>query len=569
MKKIVSILFIFLLGISFNSCESYLEEEMISDVSSSSYYTTEEGLKDAVEAAYSYLKNQYFAQECGSSLTVFGTDEYANGSDGSHKSLSQYYFDTSESFVEALWESMYLAINQCNAVIGRAEEIAEIDESTKNELVAEARFLRALYYFILIRQYGDVHLTLEETVGVETEANKTSRDIIYSTAIIPDLEYAIGILPESQSDYGRATKGAAQFLLSKAYLSLGWYAGDSDAFEEAVTYAETVINSGTYAMLDNYADIWDIDNQINSEVIWSVQNTTDALTNGNGNRLHLYFCMEYDKLAGMQRSIEYGRPWKRFAPTPYLLSLWDRQYDARYYNGFFHVWNANYESSMLEGMTFGDTAIFIPGVNIGEKYYVADETGNRVEKTLTQEYVDARHNYSMQIYTPDTRNNGEANTGYSEKVYPTTTKFMDPDRADKNDAAGTRDFFVMRLAEAYLIAAEAHFKLGENDEAADMLNEVRKRAAWPGYENDMLISESDVTLDFILEERARELFGEQQRWQDLTRTGTLIERVKLYCNATNSINYAVDNIVSKHLLRPIPQDHIDKCSNDYEQNEGW
>lgn len=569
MKKIVSILIISILGVLSQSCDSYLEEEMISDVSSASYYTTEEGLQDAVEAAYAYLKNQYFGQECGSSLTVFGTDEFANGSDGSHKALSQYYYDTSESFVEDLWESMYLAINQCNAVVARSEEIADIDESTKSELVAEARFLRAFYYFVLVRQWGDVHLTLDETVGVETEANKTAEEDIYETAIFPDLEYAISILPEEQSDYGRATKGAAQFLLAKAYLDYGWTTNSTDAFTKAASYAEAVINSGNYSMLDDYADVWDINNQINAEVVWAVQNTSDPLTNGNGNRLHLYFLMEYDKLPGMQRTVEYGRPWKRFAPTPYLLSLWDRQYDARYYKGFFHVWNANYESSMLEGMTFGDTAIFIPGVNVGEKYYVADDNGNRVEKTLTQQYVDARHGYSMQIYTPDTRNNGEASTGYSEKVYPTTCKFLDPARASKNDAAGTRDFFVMRLSEAYLIAAEAYFKLTENESAADMLNEVRVRAAWPGYEDEMMISASDVSLDFILEERARELFGEQQRWYDLTRTGTLVERVKLYCNATNSANYAVDNIEDKHVLRPIPQDHIDKCSNDYEQNEGW
>lgn len=568
MKKIVSILVIFILGISFQSCESYLEETMISDVSSASYYTTEEGIQDAVESAYAYLKDQYYGQECGNSLTVFGTDEYANGSDGGHKSLSQYYYDPSESFVKNLWNSMYIAINQCNAVVSRAEQIEQIDEPVKNELVAEARFLRALYYYILVQQYGDVHLSLEETVGVETEANKTSRDVIYSTAIIPDLEYAIGILPDEQSDYGRATKGAAQFLLSKVYLSLGWYSGDSEAFDKAITYAETVIGNDNYALLDNYGAVWDINNQINSEVIWSVQNTSDPLTNGNGSRGHLYFLMEYDKLPGMQRTTEYGRPWKRFAPTPYLLSLWDRQYDNRYYNGFFHVWKANNESSMLEGMALGDTAIFMPGVNVGEKYYVADESGNRVEKTLSQSYIDARHNYSMRIYTPDVRN-GEANTGFSEKIFPTPTKWMDPARADKNTAEGTRDFFVMRLAEAYLIAAEAYYKTGQNEEAAEMLNKVRVRAAWPGFETEMRIEAGDVTLDFILEERARELFGEMQRWQDLSRTGTLVDRVEKYCNATNSPNYAVDNVEAKHLLRPIPQDHIDKCANEYPQNTGW
>ena len=240
-NRIKNILFPIFIVIFATSCKNYLEEDMISDISSSSYYTTEEGLNDAVEAAYSYLKDTCYAQEPGMSLTVFGTDTYANGSDGSHKLLSQYNFDTSESYVEALWNKMYTAINQCNAVIGRSSEVTADDEATIEGIVAEARFLRALYYFILVRQYGDVHLTLEETTGVETEANRTSRDTIYTQAIIPDLESAISILPETQDDYGRATKGAAQLLLSKVYLTYGWYANNQDAFEKAITYADLVI----------------------------------------------------------------------------------------------------------------------------------------------------------------------------------------------------------------------------------------------------------------------------------------------------------------------------------------
>ena len=120
----------------------------------------------------------------------------------------------------------------------------------------------------------------------------------------------------------------------------------------------------------------------------------------------------------------------------------------------------------------------------------------------------------------------------------------------------------MRLADAYLVAAEAQFKMCNTDRAAEYINVVRRRAAWPGKEAEMEITVADVTLDFILEERARELAGENHRWFDLTRTGTLVDRVRRY-------NPKAIGIQDYHILRPIPQDQIDKTSNDYPQNPGY
>ncbi|MDL5512916.1 RagB/SusD family nutrient uptake outer membrane protein [Arenibacter sp. M-2] len=549
------------------SCNDYLEENMISDVSSDSYYSTKEGLEDAMNAAYSYLKVQYFGQESGMSMTVYGTDLHSNGSDG-NKKLGQYNFDPSLDELWEVWSTMYQGINQCNAIIERTDKNEEVNEDFKIELTAEARFLRAMYYFILVRQFGDVHLTLSETIGIETEANKTSRNEIYQTAIIPDLEYGIANLPDKQVDYGRATKAAAQFLLSKVYLTYGWLENDKEIFKKSIRLAEDIIKNENYSLLSDYADLWKIDNQKNSEVIWGIQNSTDPLTRGNGNRSHLFFLMGYDKLPGMKRSIDYGRPYIRYSPTPYALSLWNREYDSRYYKSYQHVWFANNTGNLLPAQKVGDTAIFLPGVNIGQKYYISGENGSRVEKILTQNYVDAHHNQTHVIYTPEERN-GEAGTGYTERVYASLGKFIDPTRESTNLKEGTRDFFVMRLAEAYLIAAEAYIKIDDKVNAAKMLNVVRRRAAWPGFESQMKITESEVRLDLILEERGRELLGEMQRWYDLSRMGVLLDRVKMYSNATNSPNYAKNNITEKHTLRPIPQNQIDRTSNAYNQNPGW
>jgi hypothetical protein len=121
----------------------------------------------------------------------------------------------------------------------------------------------------------------------------------------------------------------------------------------------------------------------------------------------------------------------------------------------------------------------------------------------------------------------------------------------------------MRLGEAYLLRAEARFQQGDLQGAADDINVIRTRAAWPGKEAEMQITAGDVDIDFILDERARELDGEGQRWWDLVQTGKLVERVRLH----NS--QAAPNIQEHHIRRPIPQDQIDRTEGGYAQNPGY
>jgi hypothetical protein len=130
---------------------------------------------------------------------------------------------------------------------------------------------------------------------------------------------------------------------------------------------------------------------------------------------------------------------------------------------------------------------------------------------------------------------------------------------------GTRfkRLFVMRLADTYLLRAEARFNQANTTGAADDINVVRERAAWPGKEADIMITAGDVDMDYILEERARELDAEQCRWYDLTRTGTLVERVRLY-NPEGA-----EDIQDFHIHRPIPQTQIDRTLGGYPQNCGY
>ncbi len=546
------------------SCDDYLEEELVSNVSSASYYPTVQGFEDATKATYSFLKS-FYGVERGFTLTVFGTDTYTNGSDGGFKGVNTYdgRLNGTDGFIRDAWRDFYRGINQANAVIERAAGIEGLDEDARALRVAEARFLRALYYFNLTRQYGDIHLSLEETQGIEITANRTPAAQIYTDAIIPDLEAAITDLPDEQDDYGRATKPAAQFLLAKVLLRRSYtgFAVDGDA-ARAETLMTNVIEDYGFELLADFADLWDINNEENSEVVWAIQNSktqVDEGLDGNGNRGHLYFIMEYDRLPGLTRDIENGRPWKRFRPTPYLLTLWDREIDARYDKSFKSTFLSNVAESIptwteeeaARGLgtagtpkfTVGDTALFIPGPQIEAEWPQERQADTRYLVVTSDEYT--------------------------ERDYPVLSKHLDPTRPNRQHVQGQRDFLLMRLADAYLIRAEARLRQGDTDGATEDINVIRRRGAVkdPENENDfgqiMDVPASDVDLDFLLDERARELVGEGHRWYDLTRTMTLVERVRAHNEQ------AAPNIMDFHVLRPIPQDQIDRTQGGYEQNDGY
>ncbi len=157
-------------------------------------------------------------------------------------------------------------------------------------------------------------------------------------------------------------------------------------------------------------------------------------------------------------------------------------------------------------------------------------------------------------------------------MFPSLNKFADALRPD-NQASGVRPFIAFRLAEDYLNAAEALLMKGERGTAVDLINTLRMRAARQGatpaeteaHRQAMKITDAQLNLDFVLDEREREMVGEQTRWFDLKRTGTLLDRVKKH-NPD-----AAKNIQPKHLVRPIPQDQIDRVSNpgDFPQNPGY
>lgn len=539
MKKIL--LIICCLALISQSCKKVLEEKIVSGITPE-YYKSAAGFEDAVKASYEPLRTFYGTQR-GFTLTVFGTDTYTKGADGSYKYINDYTpnFNSQVDYIRDLWNDFYRAINTTNTVIDRAPA-ANVPETLKAQRVAEARFLRAHYYFILVQTFGPVHLSLKETTEIQTTASRTPVKAVYD-AIVADLEYAISILPVKQKDYGRATKPAAEHMLAKVLLTRAGIptASKPDDNQRAAVLAKSVIANYGLKLLPVYADVFDQANQEHSEVVWAVQYTNDLLTNGGGNSGHLYFLMEYDAgIKGTMRDAANGRPFKRFKPTMYTLDLFDRTKDSRYNGSFKLVFYANNPATLAPGMKLGDTAVYVSPENVSAAF----------KATKNYRIIDRAEVLSSGNY----------------RYYPTLSKFLDPLRLSVQEERGSRDYMVARLAETYLIAAEALFKSGNAIEAVTYINAVRKRAALPGKELAMQITPAELNMDFILDERGRELLGEMDRWFDLVRTGTLVDRVKKYNPDASA------NIQPFHILRPIPSDQIDRTEggvSNFPQNPGY
>lgn len=500
----------------------------------SAYYSTAQGFESAANACYEPMRS-FWARERGATFTVFGTDEYQKGADGSYKAFNDYtpLLNGDVDFIRDTWGDFYRGVNTCNTVIGRASTAA-VPAAQQTLRTAEARFLRGLYLFTLVRTYGDIPLPLTETVGVPSLANREPVAKVYE-AIVADLVFATTNLPDVAKDYGRATKPAAQHLLSLVYLTRA-ASGD---MAKAATEAKAVIANAQFGLLPRYKDVFEYTNEKNKEVIFSIQFTTDPLTTGVGNELHLYFGFLYDGEPGMTRDLLNGRPFKRFRPTAWLLNLWDRSKDIRYEDSYKVTWLANNPNNLPKDatgkvkFTVGDTSIFFPGREV-----------TAAERASTR----------YKLYAP---------SEYNDAVFPVLNKFLDANRLSVNETRGSRDLLMMRLGETYLIAAEALFRDGKAAEAVTLVNAIRTRAARPGQVAAMQVAASDLSIDFFLDERARELTGEVTRWFDLVRTGKLVERVKAHNPG------GAPNVQAFHALRPIPNNQILLSGGSMKQNPGY
>lgn len=525
------------------SCKKTMEEYNPGGLTAESVYTTPEGFETLVNAAYTYQR-WWYGKEEGFSLSEIGTDIWTSGSGDVYPDLTRYLnLQGGNGAITSIWREFYAAVNLINGGLNNIDKAGlAADKRTVRE--GELRFLRAFYYWHIVETWGGVHFSLTETKGIISTANRTPVDTFYAQ-IFKDLELAVNQLPNTQPQWGRATKPAAQAFLARMYLTRG-------RNQEALDMAKEVIGNVNFKLEPVYADLWKMNNLKNKEVIYAVNYNEDLTQNDlnnsgtnpyghsrGSNSGHMLFLMKYDNLPGLTRDLPNGRPFVRYMPTRFLLDLYSDA-DSRHEASFWQYWFANVATNTLK---VGDTAVYV---------------------TVKEIPADVEASKKYQVYDRSKTYNADG-TIKDNNRYEQLSKFMDPTRASYNEAQSARDAFVIRLAEVYLIAAEAEMKLGANDRAAEYVNTVRERAAKPGREAEMEVDAADITLDFILDERARELAGEQVRWFDLKRTGKLIERIKAH-SPDNAVN-----LQPFHVVRPIPQQQIDGVTNkdEFVQNEGY
>ncbi|MBD2705632.1 RagB/SusD family nutrient uptake outer membrane protein [Spirosoma sp. BT702] len=486
--------------------ETFLEENPRSVLNPVNFYTDETGLNAGINATYASMRSIYGEREEPFRLTLLGTDVYTNGKGQLGLPFDIYDTDLNPfaAEVDFVWSTCYKTINLTNTLITSAEKLS-FNEQRKARIIAEAKFFRALNYFWLVQLFGDVPQKLDPTTGVITEAVRTPQAEVYKT-IVDDLKYAETNLAATYPQWGRIRKGAVQHLLSKVYLVQKDWTNAADMAKKVIQ------DQANYKLEEDYTRIFHWENQVNKEIIYSVQYENDATNSGSiGNQGHLYFQNSYSDIPGMQRVIQWGRPFSRFAPTPYLMKLFDKSKDERT-----DIWRT------FDDYYYNNPATLPAGKKVGDP--IDESWRDKIE------------------------------------FHWTNLKYFDPTRPNVNEGRGNKDFIVFRLGETYLIAAEALMMAGKNDEAVTYFNEIRRRAARPGV--NLSVSASALNIDLILEERGKELAGEMDRWFDLVRTGKAVERVKAY-------SARGQNIKATHVLRPIPQTQIDRVTIPFTQNPGY
>lgn len=587
-------------------CQDFLKEESVSNITANSYITTEAGYEDLVKSCYPLLRDFILNHPLALPGTdLFQASSWDSKSLGDGPALDTYNVNltSASSEVSAFWDILYREIGRTNSAIERGEAITYADPAKKAARMSEAKFLRALSYFYLVQTWGDVPMPLTETVAANNEVMRVPSAEVY-TQIIKDLTEAEAALPVTATDYGRVTKGAAQFLLSKVYLTRGWnfnnsLGGTAADFKTALTWADKVI--AAYPLVPKYNTLFPkretnplkqytgAQNDRNSEVVFAIQYNSDVLTNAMeiapggpttrepGNYYHSIFPGNTELVGAAGRTPDYNRHKVQNVPSPAAYRLFDPQKDSRYTHNFLDV---IYALKAVSNYAYSFTDANLK-VSYGVGDTVAYWTPWNQPATGAAKGIDEGGTKKYAVMNLDQQITGVQVSRLTAAI-PTMWKFWQPN-IPNGDGYGTFDFALFRSAEAYLIAAEAIVKgaTGGALGGADVYyNKVLDRAVGVGVDplrakfpenlasmetESYRATPANISVDLILDESARELLGEFNRWWDLKRTGKLIERTKKY----NFWTKAKGAMAEKHLVRPIPQTEIDRSSPSLSNNPGY
>ena len=615
------------------SCSDILDEQPRSSYDPT-FFKTEKGVEGGVTSMYAHLRyiygQAYYYNSCltGTDEATWGWSADGNFKDADLSGVGNLTATTCRS--DALWGTAFSNINTANGVIENGAEVG-VNES----LVSEARFFRAFDYFLLVQTFGGVPLDLgsgELKFNITPSRTSVRNTVpeVYTKAIFPDLLTAIENLPANPRVTGGVTKTVARLYLAKAYLAYAWWLKNPnniptypecqrtdpnghDAawyFQQAYDVAVTAIeNPGPFGLQESFWMVNAGPNDRNMEILLYADHTQEdeyynggSLSYGGGGAPDNFagWMMNWnytdarsaDNQAVINRIAEqcYGRPWTRMAPPlgVFTKTFADKVNDSRYDGTFTTVYRGNWSTA---GQNW-ESVTNANGMKVKEREPIfsfvfqdmdkIDYAGEGSKSNLGAGTLPGRPDWVLGL------------DAVGRYVYPGLWK-LGPYRTDNGSGAGqpnagsTRPYNIAKFSELYLVAAEAAVE-GAATQAGksvrDLVNVLRARAGRWTYSNAeykevdrdfsaemTAATPATIDINYILDERSREFYGEGYRWFDLVRTQKWNEYADSYviCGGKGDHNPQTYSrtIEAFHYLRPIPQGQLDGMEMTEEEKDAY
>ena len=540
-----TVLFFFIL-----SCneDKILQEKPLDFYSIENAYVTANDFQSAINRLYSQIRDDFSTnfEGKGKEIYFFGTDLCVNAITPDWPLNTYSAIVPTDGFaVATTWKRMYKLISDANVIVGRID-VATIENADKNKLKAEAMFFRAFGYRCLANLYGGVPLVLKEVTSPARDYVRATRDQVYQQCAT-DLEFAAANLNDiTAAKDGQINKAAANHLLSEIYISL-------KQWDKAIAAASATINNPALGLMtsrfgskknepgDVISDLFRNNNfnrsSGNTEGLWVIQLDYKSQGSPNygwaGDLLQGFINCFYTNIILDDGVNAFPSPNQQFGG-------WGIGWLKTTQQAHYGVWKSDFTNDLRNSQynIIRDIKVLNPKSKYYGQYIVANK--------LVQPYDTTRNWYP--IYTKGSRWNDFP----AEVIANATTGEVN------YDVSINKDTYMFRMAETYLLRAEAYLGKGDKQSAANDINLVRVRAqAKP-------VAAVNVDIDFILDERLRELPYEELRIFTLTRLGKLVDRVKKYNY------YAKSSIKDYQNLYPIPYSEIERNTlSKLEQNPGY
>ena len=619
------------------SCSDVLDEQPRSQFDPS-FFTTKAGIEGGLTSLYAHLRyfygNGYFLNSVETGTDEY---TYAQSADGNFKDADLSgvgSMNSSNSIAGSIWGTAFPNINTASGIIENGAAAGISDDLLAEAYFFRGfdYFLLVQTYGGVPLDLGAGELKFN-TSTVRTSVRNTVPDV-YEKCIFPDLEKALADLPENPRLTGTVTKNVARLYLAKAYLTYGWWLenpnniptypectrdkGQAQSYYQKAyeTAKAAIANPGPYALQNTFYDVNVATNDRNSEImLYADHDEDEKFGNGGvgygwgsgGSPENFAYWMEtwnYTEMVAKNDKGEsinpvqreavqgLGRPWTRMAPVADAFmagGVWedavkaiDSRYDATFTLSYFTNWDKA-----------GNASPYVIGAN------GMQVKPNEAYFTWVPESEDSKINYTGADgklgfgEMPGRADFVVAVNHISRKKYPCNWKIgiYRTDNAgslgSKVNGGSPRPWNVAKFSEFYLLGAEAAVKLGKNTEAREMVNVLRARAGKQTYcvnarapftadhSAEMLAATpATITIDYILDERSREYWGEGYRWYDLVRTQKWAERATTYHIAGSgyedkTLEEFKRTIPANYYIRPIPQGQIDGMQMTDEEKEAY